>query len=224
MTEPLLDARGVTVHYGGVVALDEVDFTRRRARRSPGSSARTAPARRRCSACCPASCDPRRAGVPRRADLTRATPQKRARLGIGAHVPATRAVRRADRARAPRGRGARARAARPFAVARPDRARQPPGPGRGRGGRRDPRAARARGRRRAAGDAPPPRHRAHRRDRPGARDRSSRRAARRADLGPRRPRDRAARDRAAASRATTAGSRSCSSSTTSSSCSTSPST
>ena len=108
-----------------------------------------------------------------------------------AHVPAHRAVRRHDAARAPARRRARP-ARRRRALEGPAR----PGPAEGRrarAGRRDDRAARARRRRRPPDRVAQPRPRPAGRGRPRADDAAAAPAARRAVVGPRPSRDRRAR-------------------------------
>ncbi len=83
MTEPLLDARGVSVHYGGVVALDEVDFTADE-RVITGLVGPNGAGKTTLFGVLSGLVRPRGGQVFLGGqDLTRATPQKRARLGIG---------------------------------------------------------------------------------------------------------------------------------------------
>ena len=83
MSAPLLDARGVTVQYGGVVALDGIDFTADErvitGLVGPNGAGKTTLFGVLSGLVRPRAGQVFLAGQ----DLTRATPQKRARLGIG---------------------------------------------------------------------------------------------------------------------------------------------
>ena len=81
---PLLTLRGVCKSFGGIQAVQQHHVRRARPARASAWSARTAPARRRCSIASAGSCDPNRAtssstGRP----LPGLPTYKRARLGIG---------------------------------------------------------------------------------------------------------------------------------------------
>ena len=94
----ILTARGVTKRFGGLVAVNKLDFEIAEQRRSSASSARTAPARRPSSTPSPASIRPTRADpVRRRADPQAAHRQDRP-PGHLAHLPEYPAVREHDRA------------------------------------------------------------------------------------------------------------------------------
>ncbi len=94
---PILAFEKISKRFGAVVDRERRSTSRSpRARRS-ASSGRTAPARPRCSASRPARCAPDAGRVLfAGADITRLPPERRCRLGIGALVPDSAAVRRHD--------------------------------------------------------------------------------------------------------------------------------
>ena len=80
---PALEARDVTVRFGGLVARQRREPLGAAGDASSASSARTARARPRCSTCSPGCCDRRRATSSSAASkITGAAPSKRARLGL----------------------------------------------------------------------------------------------------------------------------------------------
>ena len=90
---PLLEVREVTVRFGGNVALTRSTSTAEPGAGDRASSARTAPARRRCSTSS-AGCSAPNAGTVSLdgRDVTGLKPHKRAPARARAHVPAARAV------------------------------------------------------------------------------------------------------------------------------------
>ena len=97
-TMPLLEVRGVNVHFGGTTPCATSTSTSRPAA-SPGSSARTAPARPPCSTSSPACRRPPSGRVVLDGDdLTEPAAAQAGPPGHRPHVPAPRGVRLADRA------------------------------------------------------------------------------------------------------------------------------
>ena len=94
---PLLEVQDLTVRYGGVVAVDKVSFAVEDGCRSSGSSARTAPARRRRSTRCAVSTATSGIGRPRRAGRRRAGAAPAGRPRARPHLPAGRGLRRPHR-------------------------------------------------------------------------------------------------------------------------------
>ena len=217
----VLEARDVTVRFGGLVALSEVSISvpRGNDRRPRGAERRgqddTVPRRVR------AAPTAARRSVPRRRSASRtARPASARGLGLAAHLPTTRVVHGADRARA-RGAGLPGpeRTQPPLERSRHRRRAAPRVTGGEGASRLSRRSARTLERRQDARGLASTGNRAPGRGCTGARHRPIGRAARRAVVGSGRARDHAARGRRCAASSRKRRSRCSSSNTTSPWCS-----